>query len=351
MSRLKGQLPLWDAVPEDLRRFNVFESLPRTAWPLMRTLAGFERLPDRATPVVLTFSVFEDFARVWHRFITKALGDKWQVVIGDSSGRMDARKFPGAKIIRVPNFLYHGRKIDLFLRHVIGGQPVFLFDDDKYLLFDPLPYLGRLASPDVAAVSLCPRRWFQFEVNGVRHDPMGSFALLFKSGVFFKEKLAFQSPKDALSSHKVFAEGSKHQPGYDTADYANEQLLLRGYRIETECHEGIIGFDGMTAPRLLLRRRGKAWVKSALEAAEHYRQGSVNGAVMKAMICGVAFERLYRALFHEEPEVVSGFSDDELASIIEANPRLAPEDRARLHEYRRKIAETERRLITYIPYV
>ena len=197
-------------------------------------------------------------------------------------------------------------------------------------------------------MSLCPRRWFQFEVNGVRHDPMGSFALLFKSAVFFKEKLTFQSPKGVESSHKVFAEGSKHQRSYDTADYANEQLLLRGYKIETERHEGIIGFDGMTAPRLMLRRRGKAWVKSALLAAEHYKPGSVNGAVMSAMIGGMAFERLYRALFHEEPEVVSGFSDDELADIIDANPRLAPEDRTRLHEYRQRIAETGRRLAAFM---
>jgi hypothetical protein len=340
--------PLWDAVPEALRHFNYLESLPRTAGPLLRTLAGFERLPDREKPVALTFSVFEDFARVWHRFITKALGNKWQVVIGDSSGQMGARKFPGAKVIRVPNFLYHGRKIDLFLRHVIGGQPVFLCDDDRYPLFDPSPYLEKLASKDVAAVSLCPRRWFQFEVGGVRHDPMGSFALLFKSEVFFKEKLTFQSPKGLESKHKVFAEGSKHQCSYNTADYANEQLLLRGYRIETEHHPGIIGFDGSTAPRLLLRRRGQVWVKSALEAAEHYRRGSINGAVMNAMIGGVAFERLYRALFHEEPEVVSGFSSDELMAIVDANPRIDSAERTRLHGYRQQTEETTRRLAEHL---
>lgn len=351
MSGPADKMPLWDAMPEAIRRFNARESLPRTAWPFVRLLLGLERLPDRERPVVLTFSVFEDFARVWHRFVVAATKGKWQVVIGDSSGAMDPAKFPGARLVRVPNRLYHGRKIDLFLRRVISGQPVFLCDDDMYPLFDPTPHLARLAPKEVAAVSLWPRPWFQFEIDGRRHDPMGSFALLFKPETFFKEGLRFQPPVGIESARKVFAEGAKHQRTYDTGDYANEQFLLRGYRIETERHDGFIGFDGMTAPRLLLRRRGKAWVKQALSEAEHYKHGSGNGAVLKAMMGHVAFERVYRALFGEEPSLVSGFSDDELADMIDANPRLAPEDRERLHAYHRGVAETERKLMQHLPHV
>ena len=348
---MPDQMPLWEALPATLRRFNYTESLPRTAGSYLRVMAELERLRDRETPVVLTFSVFEDFVRVWHRFMASATKGKWQIVIGDSSGAMDPEKFPGAKLIRVPNHLYHGKKIDLLLRHVIGPQPVFLCDDDMYPLFDPSPYLEKLVPPDVAAVSLHPRPWFQFEIDGVRHDPMGSFALLFKPEIFAKEGLRFQPPQGIESARKVFAEGAKHLKTYDTGDYANEQLILRGYKILTERHQGFIGYDGMTAPRLVLQRFGKDWMKTAIERSEHYLTGSTNAAVLKAMIGSVSFERLYRALFREEPKVVSGFTDPELAGIIESNPRLKPEDKTRLHDYRRRLEETERRLISYAAHV
>jgi hypothetical protein len=123
---------------------------------------------------------------------------------------------------------------------------------------------------------------------------------------------------------------AKPQAGYDTADYANEQLLLNGFTVVTlPGTEAILSFSGLSAPRILLMKYGKTYMKNALLQAEHYRNGSANGSVLKALYGIVKVEHLYGAIFHEEPRFSSGFSEAELCQIVESIIHLDQEQKNR----------------------
>ena len=285
-------LPLFTAAPRALRHFNIFQSFPRT-WFSTLTL-GQSKIKKPHT--VFTFTTSERFARVWHFFARRALpANQWHIVIGDSSGSIRPELFAGAEIFKIYNFT-HGKKIDLFLDNVISSPITLLCDDDVYLARDIVPALAELEDDRVKAVSLRPRTWYHLEYGDKRYEPMGSYAILMKRfGVSFM-------PRKEICAAKVFPPGTKAQPYYDTADYANEQLLKAGYRIPTHpADEFTLGFDGMTTPTILLQRYGVAYVRKALQEAKHFKAGSLNGAQVRGLYCYAAFEELYHKLFGDRP--------------------------------------------------
>lgn len=336
--------PLWKLLPPAIRWFNFRYSLPRTAWAGLKLLLGLERRPDDGTPVLMTFSVSPDYVRLWHFFATRALKGKWRLFVFDSSGDIAPEDCPGTEIVRLPN-LYHGAKIDLALKHVLSGDaPIFLCDDDKYLLSDPGPKLERMLKEDAAAFSLAPRHWYTFKANGAEHQPMGTYALLFQPKIFRAERLLFRSPTNIESNLRVFPEGMRPHRGYDTADYANEQLLLRGRLVLTEDWDGLAGLDGMTATRLILMNEGGPRLLQALAEAEHFHPGSRNEYTLHAAYCIAAFEIVYRAAFGEAPRLVSGFTPENLRALVAANPKLDA-DRPRLEKYFAEVDATRVRLL------
>lgn len=342
--------PLWVTVPKAIKWFNWYYSLPRTWLSSMAILMGLRRMEIPQQKIVMTCSVSEDYARLWVHFASILSNTGWKLVVVDSAGDMNASKLPGAELIRFLN-LYHGRKVDILLKKTITSPIVFLCDDDKFILSDPMcnPNINSaLENPQTAAISLCPRRWWWFQIEGKTHLPMGSYALIFKRDIFMKHALCFQSPKGLLSPYKVFAEGVKHQKGYDTADYANEQLLLLGYNIVTlPDNDYILGFDGLSAPRILLLRYGKDYVKQALLEARHLRDGSTNGSVIRGCYGIVKVERIYREIFNESPTFVSGFTEEELLSIVEKNPNIDESQRQTLLTYFSEVDATTHRLIEH----
>ncbi len=324
-------LPLWVAAPRAFLYFNIFKSFPRTFLPsfglfMRRSLGG-----SRARPVMLVFSISPDQLRVWYFFAKRQFDfSDWRLMIVDSSGLADPADFPLAEVFRFLN-LYHGRKIDFFLRR-IPAATVMVCDDDKYFLRGAGPEQALLADPSVAAVSLSPRSSYYFQIGGMRHEPMGSYALLFKRDVFMKECLRFQSPRRAVSSYKGFPENAKRQRGYDTADYANERLLLAGYRIPST--EGAVaGFDGLSSSLVLSSLYPKARIAAMLAGAGHYRAASINGAVIRSLYCRARFENLFYGIFGVPPSFSAGFSDGELRLIAAANPSVSPSQKEEFREY------------------
>ncbi len=335
--------PLWEAMPKAIRRFNWMISLPRTWMSLLAIRLGLKRLKD-PRPVLLTFSISEDHVQLWYRFASKAVGDRWQIVIGDSRGDIDPAKLPGARVIRVWNQLYHGEKLDLFIRKVLGDRPVFLCDDDRYPLFDPTNRLKELDDPKVGVLSFSPRTWYALKIGQTLTPAMGSHALLFRPQIFRRHDLKFQSPKGIESPYRAFSEGVKEQKSYDTADFANERLLQLGYRTLTESNPDIIGFDGLSGARILISEMGYDYVERALLEAKHFREGSTNGYVLKAVAAIAGFEEAYRGVFGMDPAYVSGFSLDGLVAIVKRNPHLTAEERAAVAAYASEVRETARRL-------
>lgn len=340
--------PLWVTVPKALKWFNWCYSLPRTWLSSIKILFRLQEI--QASKIAITFSISEDYARLWVYFASIVLKNDWRLVVVDSASDMSPHKLGNAKLVRFLN-LYHGHKVDVFLKTTIVSPIVFLCDDDKFILSDPMcdPMINQsLKHPKVAVISLCPRRWWWFEIKEQKYLPMGSYALIFKRDIFMNHGLTFKSPKGLRSPYKKFAEGVKHQMGYDTADYANEQLLLLGYDIVTlPENDYIAGFDGLSAPRILLLRYGKDYVKQALLMAPHFREGSINGSVMRGCYGIVKIEKLYREIFNENPKFVSGFTEEELLSIIEKKPNVDEEQYQALLTYFRKIDTTSQRLLEH----
>jgi hypothetical protein len=330
--------PVWETIPKAVRWFNYAYSLPKVLLSSSKVMLGLTHVGKTNKPLVVTSSIAEDFARLWLHFAQKTLDPRqWDFLIIDSAGSMDTAKFPGCAVIRFVN-VYHGQKIDIILRRAVSAEIVFLCDDDKYIIRDVMPFIPYLDHPLTPVVSLSPRTGWKFRINGEEFLPMGSYALVLRRSKWIQQDLRLQSPAKATSRHKIFMPATKPQNSYDTADYTNEQLLLHGYKVVTlPDARATLGFDGLSAPKILLMRYGKDYVRNALVQAEHYRPNSTNAAVMRAMYGMVKVEHLYRAIFGEEPRFLSGFSEAELREIIESNSRLDAEQRAITLEYFQKL--------------
>lgn len=338
--------PLWETIPNAIRWFNYRYSLPKVWRSSCAIILGLKRVGTAEKSLVITGSISEDYARVWLFFAQKALDARqWNFVVVDSAGDMDARKFQGCEVVRFVN-LYHGQKIDILLRRLLRAKDVFLCDDDKYVQQDVTPFIALLEDPQTLVVSLSPRFWWKFRIDGKEYLPMGSYGIILNSAKWLEHDLRLQSPAKLTSPYRIFMSDAKPQTRYNTADYANEQMLLQGYTVVTLPDSAtLLGFDGLSAPRILLIKYGKAYVKEALARAEHYRDGSINGAVLKAMYGIVKFEHLYRTIFQEEPRFVSGFSETELSEVLENNTQLDSDQKTKAMTYFHDIDIVYQRLV------
>lgn len=331
--------PLWITTPKAIRWFNYCYSLPKVCWPSLRILAGRRKIGEAGRPLALTCSISEDYARLWLYFAQKALpSDRWDFLIVDSVGDMDPAKFEGCHVIRFLN-VYHGKKVDLLLRKALQADIIFLCDDDKYILRDAAETFDAFQTPNTPVISLSPRNWWKFRIGGREFLPMGSYALIFKRRLFLEQRLKFESPQGIQSALRVFPPGVKQHRSYDTADYANERLLLAGYNVATfPENDFVLGFDGLSGRRIVLLRYGKEYAKQTLLEAEHYQEASSNATAVKTFYDIVKFERLYQAVFQTPPTFVSGFSEDELRWLVNANVRAPKPQKERVFE---RFAETE----------
>lgn len=341
--------PLWIATVKAIRWFNYWYSLPKVGLASLKILAGFTKIGDPAKPIVMTCSISEDYARLWLYFAQKSLGhDAWEFLIVDSAGDMDMSMFKGCRVIRFLN-LYHGQKVDILLRKLIQSERIFLCDDDKYIVKDVSPHLENLNAPETPVVSLSPRAWWKFKIGDQEFLPMGSYALMLRRSFFLEHHLRLQSPAGVRSDLKVFPLGVKHQLSYDTADYANEQLLLKGYKVVTIPEQNVIlGFDGLSGRRIVLLKYGKEYLKQSLVQAKHYQEGSGFGGAIRSLYGIVKFEQLYQKVFQTLPRFLSGFSEDELYQIVDQNPNATPEQKDGVRAYFHKLDMTYRQLAGFI---
>jgi hypothetical protein len=158
--------------------------------------------------------------------------------------------------------------------------------------------------------------------------------LILNREFFIANNLNIQSPAKLESEYKYFLQNVKKQSKYDTADHANERLIFMGMPpLIINENSGVSGFDGLSAPRIFVKRHGKEKVKEMLLAADHYREGSINGAVLRALYGITKFEKLYNSIFSEKPNFITGFSDEEIADIPMSNHKLSPVEQRLLCDY------------------
>ncbi len=250
----------------------------------------------------LTFSVVPWMTALWARLLRPALGGHdHEVLIGDCSGGI-GRGHHGlvggdARVIPCLNE-HHGDKIDLFLARLCRAPYVLIADDDVFWLdARPLEWaLAQLeADPRIGAVSLLPR----YMVSDVlRQDDitqaMGSHCLVIRRELWQREQLAFAVVPA--------------QPGqywfYDTGDFANRELLRRGYRVaiaDEDLGRHLAAFDGISA--WILKLRGQQPDELAASIADiPARQGKAQQALYFAQ--GLAALLAERGLGPEEVAIV-----------------------------------------------
>lgn len=174
----------------------------------------------------VTFSVVPGMTFLWVVLMQAILGERDNILIGDCSGG-GRWEFPRATVRVLPLLNHaHGDKLDLFMHKVCSAPFVVVSDDDVFWLSDT-PLRWALAQFEVddrlAVVSLMPRDSVSSVLQGKVEQPMGSYCLIIRRDIWIKEGLSFrivQPPPE--EGYDWF---------YDTADFANVELLRRGYHI------------------------------------------------------------------------------------------------------------------------
>jgi hypothetical protein len=205
---------------------------------LSRCLVGTLRLratsswKNRAVHQVdcLTFSVVPRMTAIWAAFIHRAITSSTKrVIVGDCSGGFHRARQPGLEATVIPFLNYgHGQKLDIFMQKVCQAEYVVVSDDDVFWL-DNVPWDWVMASFEansrLAIASLVPRERFRWNINGEFRQPMGSYCLVLRREIWLRENLSFKQV--ALPSPNP----KSYKGQYDTADFANLELLRRGYEV------------------------------------------------------------------------------------------------------------------------
>ncbi len=234
------------------------KTAPRTALPTLRHFVFPHVLAKSDKPVLVTMNILPALMTVWHHFALRSIGDRADIVIFDCSGRLKQNDLPGTYVQPFLN-LYAATKVDIALRSFAKNRrSVWICDDDVLLTgkesFDSM--MRELQVPNTACVTMEPRDWWQFEMNGQRIAPAGTYCLAINRDIVCdKEHLSFK-PTDG-NEHPSLIPG-RPVKRYDTFDKANEILLQKGYRCaaidEMTRKNCTIGYDGLSGAVMLLYR-------------------------------------------------------------------------------------------------
>jgi hypothetical protein len=235
------------------QRFSVL-SATRTALPTLRHFLTRTPLPTSDKPALFTMNICPPVMTVWHHVTRKALGNDVDIVIFDCSGKLQPKDFPGTRIQKFLN-PRHALKCDEFLHHIARTRPMSMVcDDDVFIIKGTAMDIIRreMAVPGTACVSFHPRTWWHYDIEGKSYEPAGTHCIALDEKVALAEKLSF-APKNG-NPHPSHL--GKPVPQYDSFDFANEQLLKKGYRCaivpEEERSKHVVLFTGISPANMLL---------------------------------------------------------------------------------------------------
>ena len=260
---------------------------------------------------LLTFTIYPELARVWYYYANLHVDKNLvEIMIVDCSGRLDPKKFPNARIIPFCNFS-HARKLDFFTRYVISSPYIWLSDDDVMIVAGDAfgrAYQRISQDPGLAVISFAPRGW-SFKIDGKAYPVMGTYNILFSREIFNQEALSF-SPVQSLKP-----EIGRTQGYYDTSDYANEQLLLRGYEVEAFEGDGgqsTCGFVGASTilMNLLTSRDPQRELKNELSSKPEIASYHLVG-----LFCHLKIALLFQNIYQEKPDWAPLYSEEALREL------------------------------------
>ncbi|MEZ5031446.1 MAG: glycosyltransferase [Saprospiraceae bacterium] len=128
---------------------------------------------------VFTCSIYPPVTWLWFQTLIRVVPDSWKILIYDASGLLEKKDYPGAEIVRMPNW-EHGRKIDHALQHY-PDDVFFVMDDDSFLfsrepLMQALQYLE--ARPDCILYSFHENSYQPMRIEGQSIPRMGTYSFL-----------------------------------------------------------------------------------------------------------------------------------------------------------------------------
>lgn len=305
----------WGVVASASTVWGTINSLLR-AWQCERKRVERNGRTNPTPVTLLTFTIYPDLARVWYYFAEKFSESRdTNIVIVDCCGLLKPQLFPRAQVIPFCNFS-HARKIDYFLRYEISARYVWLCDDDVMMVNRGAFQEGRdrfANVPNLAVISFAPRGW-NLVIDNKTYRGMGSYSILFDRQTFIGEDLSF-SPVQTQNRQVGRSAGY-----YDTADYANEQLIRRGYLVETrEANlKYVLGFVGTSVTMLALFNSAQANGILQDEIRVNPQLGSYH---LVGLDCDWQIANLYREIFAEKPRWIPPIEQDQIRNLA----RMLPE--------------------------
>jgi hypothetical protein len=222
----------------------------------LRASAGRPAKPERDEVDCVTFSVVPNLTGLWAKVMQNAIpGGKARIWIGDCSGGFGPTHHFAKRIHAKPLINYlHGLKLDLFFQKFVRSE-FFVISDDDVFWVDDTPWRWAMEQfqkdPKLAVVSLVPRMRFTWDLGGKEHQPMGSYCLVIRREIWLNERLSFEAVREPSPS-----KGS-YEGLYDTCDFANVELIKRGYNIAIappEIRDHLAAFKGVSSATLRIQK-------------------------------------------------------------------------------------------------
>ncbi|HLD07738.1 MAG TPA: hypothetical protein VJB60_01610 [Candidatus Peribacterales bacterium] len=280
--------PYHEILKYSFKRFSIL-SAARTAFPSALYYLRRSALPLSEKPALFTMNILPPLMTVWWHFAKKALGESADITIFDCSGKLHPKDFPGARVQKFLNF-YAAAKCDEFLYSIARNRKIgWICDDDIFFLKGELVprVLREFEDPNTASVSLRPRGWWEFEINGKRYPVSSSYCTAINREIFCNKERLSLAP---LKGNPHPAIGDRPPKSYDTFDKANETLITKGYRcavlpedIQNQC---ITGFHGVSNGVMLLNyfRKQEQMLDFLLSPPKKQWAGSVLYTVFGALL-------------------------------------------------------------------
>ena len=246
--------PYHETLKYSFKRFSVLSALgtalPSTLYSLRRPA-----LPASQKPALFTMNILPPLFTVWQHFAKRAIGDRADIVVFDCSGKLKSKDYSGVFVQKFVN-LYAAEKCDEFLYSIARNRKIgWICDDDIFFLKGEVVdhVLRAFEDPNTASVSLRPRGWWEFEINGKRYPASSSYCTAINRKIFCDKEHLSLTPVQG-NTHPAVSD--RPPKSYDTFDKANEILLTKGYRCavlpETVQNECITGFHGVSNGVMLL---------------------------------------------------------------------------------------------------
>jgi hypothetical protein len=235
------------------KRFSLATAF-RTSLPTLKAHLFGPTLPASEKPALCTLNILPPMMTVWHHLAKKYLGERVDIVIFDSSGKLKRSEFPDATVIPYLN-VYAATKNEFFLKRIAKHRMrTWICDDDVFLVNErAVDVLEQdMNDPKTAVVSFLPRPGWKFTIEGNTFDVSSSYCTGINREIFMKEKLSMKPCNGNI--HNPDSHGNPRR--FDTFDKANEILLEKGYRCrivsEEERKDLIVPFHGISNAVMLL---------------------------------------------------------------------------------------------------